>query len=91
MMPALYTWSYSVDGQYSPVQMASLEAEIIQLCLRWYLRYALSYRDLEEMMPEWGLHVDHTTIHRSRVLLRSRTRKMLSAASESLQRLLESG
>jgi transposase, IS6 family len=40
------------------------EAEIILLCLRWYLRYSLSYRDLEEMMMERGLSVDHTTIYR---------------------------
>ncbi len=32
--------------------------------MRWYLRYSLSYRDLEEMMLERGLHVDHTTIYR---------------------------
>lgn len=31
--------------------------EIIMLCLRWYLRYSLSYRDLEEMMLERGLSV----------------------------------
>jgi transposase-like protein len=30
------------------------EAEIILLCVRWYLRYALSYRDLEEIMAERG-------------------------------------
>src|SRR6476469_7476847 len=40
------------------------EPEIILLCLRWYLRYSLSYRDLEEMMAERGLSVDHTTIYR---------------------------
>src|SRR3954451_21155605 len=40
------------------------EPEIILLCMRWYLRYALSYRDLEEMMAERGLSVDHTTIYR---------------------------
>jgi transposase-like protein len=40
------------------------EAEMIVLCVRWYLRYAFSYRDLEEMMCERGLHVDHTTIYR---------------------------
>ena len=34
------------------------------LCLRWYLRYSLSYRDLEEMMAERGLKVDHSTIAR---------------------------
>lgn len=37
------------------------EAEIILLCVQWYLRYALSYRDLEEIMAERGLSVDHTT------------------------------
>ena len=39
-------------------------SEVILLCVRWYLRYALSYRDLEEMMNERGLAVDHTTIYR---------------------------
>ena len=34
------------------------------MCLRWYLRYSLSYRDLEEMMAERGLKVDHSTIAR---------------------------
>lgn len=38
--------------------------EIIVLCVRWYLRYSLSYRDLEEMMTERGLSVDHSTIAR---------------------------
>src|SRR5436853_353360 len=40
------------------------QAEIILLCVRWYLRYPLTYRDLEEMMGERGLHIDHTTIYR---------------------------
>ena len=31
---------------------------------RWYLRYSLSYRDLEEMMAERNLAVDHSTIAR---------------------------
>jgi transposase-like protein len=38
--------------------------EIIVLCVRWYLRYPLSYRDLEEMMAERGVEVDHATIAR---------------------------
>ena len=38
--------------------------EIILQCLRWYLRYPLSYRQLEEMMEERGVNVDHTTIYR---------------------------
>jgi transposase-like protein len=40
------------------------EQEIIVLCVRWYLRYKLSYRDLVEMMAERGLAVSHTTIMR---------------------------
>ena len=40
------------------------ESEIILTCVRWYLRYALSYRDLEKMMTERGLSVDHSTIFR---------------------------
>jgi transposase-like protein len=40
------------------------ESDIIHLCVRWRLRYALSYRDLEEMMNERGLSLDHTTIYR---------------------------
>ena len=47
-----------------PFKWRHFEAEIILLCIRWYLRYALSYRDLEEMMWERGLRVDHTTIYR---------------------------
>jgi len=40
------------------------EDEIILLCVRWYLRYSLSYRDLEEIMAERNLSVDHVTIWR---------------------------
>ncbi len=48
----------------NPFKWRHFEADIILLCVRWYLRYSLSYRDLEEMMLERGLHVDHTTIYR---------------------------
>ena len=40
------------------------ESQIILLCVRWYLKYPLSYRNLEEMMAERGLSVSHTTILR---------------------------
>jgi IS6 family transposase len=40
------------------------EDVIIILCVRWYLRYSLSYRDLKEIMAERGLSVDHVTIWR---------------------------
>jgi transposase-like protein len=38
--------------------------EIIVCGVRWYLRYALSYRDVEELMQERGVAVDHTTVFR---------------------------
>src|ERR1700692_1634755 len=47
-----------------PLKWRHFQSNIILLCVRWYLRYALSYRDLEEMMLERGLQVDHTTIYR---------------------------
>lgn len=40
------------------------QSDIILLCIRWYLRYPLSYRNLEEMMLERGMTVDHTTVYR---------------------------
>ncbi len=40
------------------------QSDIILLWVRWYLRYSLSYRDLEEIMLERGLHIDHRTIYR---------------------------
>jgi transposase-like protein len=40
------------------------EPEIILLCVRWYLTYPLSYRQVAEMVNERGLDVHHTTIHR---------------------------
>ena len=38
--------------------------EIILQTVRWYLKYALSYKNLEEIMAERGIDVDHTTIMR---------------------------
>jgi transposase-like protein len=38
--------------------------ETIALCVRWYLRFSLSYRDLEGLMSERNLRVDHTTVWR---------------------------
>jgi transposase, IS6 family len=48
----------------NPFKWRHYEGEIIMLCVRWYLPYALSYRDLEEIMSERGLSVVHTTIYR---------------------------
>jgi len=48
----------------NPFKWRHFQPEIILLTVRWYLRYALSFRDLEEMMTERGLSIDHTTIYR---------------------------
>ena len=36
--------------------------EVITIAVRWYLRYGLSYRDVEELLTERGVTVDHVTI-----------------------------
>ena len=38
--------------------------EVITLAVRWYLRFGLSYRDVEELLAERGVEVDHTTVFR---------------------------
>ena len=48
----------------SPFKWRHFEGQIILLYVRWYLRYCLSYRDLEEIVAERGLNLDHTTIYR---------------------------
>ena len=40
------------------------QGDVILQCVRWYCKYGISYRDLEEMMEERGLLVDHTTLYR---------------------------
>ena len=37
---------------------------MIAVAVRWYLRYNLSYRDLEELLAERGIVVDHVTLYR---------------------------
>jgi transposase-like protein len=39
-------------------------AEVIVVAVRWYLRYGLSYRDVEELLVERGIEVDHVTVFR---------------------------
>ena len=48
----------------SPFKWRHFEPSLILLCVRWYCRYQLSYRDVEEMMRERGLDVDHSTVFR---------------------------
>ena len=53
-----------------PVRMPSgfagfrFPPEVILLAVRWYLQYGLSYRDLEELLAERGIEVDHVTLYR---------------------------
>src|ERR1700685_1502997 len=49
--PAIFKWR-----QTAP--------ELILCAVRWYLRYSLSLRDVEELLAERGLAADHTTIWR---------------------------
>jgi IS6 family transposase len=49
--PAIFKWRQTGPG-------------IILCAVRWYLRYSLSLRDVEELLEERGLHVDHTTVWR---------------------------
>jgi putative transposase len=40
------------------------DRSVIVVCVRWYLAFNLSLRNLEEMMAERGISVDHATVHR---------------------------
>ena len=51
--------------------------------VRWYCRYAVSYRDLEAMMTERGVAVDHSTIYRWVQRLRSRNGETAALAVAS--------
>jgi len=63
------------------------ESEIILLCVRWYLKYPLSYRMLVEMMQERGLNLTHTTImrwvHQYSPIIDERVRKHLKSTNDS--------
>ena len=62
--------------------------DIIVLCVRWYLRYSLSYRDLEELMAERGLSVDHSTVARWVPRYAPRIKQTDSSAPAPIRRLL---
>jgi hypothetical protein len=48
-----------MNGRPGLFHKRQFAAEIIVTCVRWYLRFALSFRDVEELMAERGLSVDH--------------------------------
>jgi transposase, IS6 family len=63
------------------------ESDIILLCVRWYLKYSLSYRMLVEMMTERGLTITHTTImrwfHKYSPIIEEKIRKHLKHTNDS--------
>jgi hypothetical protein len=70
---ALLRWSIAAGRQTDPVTSSATSSvfagfrfprEVISLTVRWYLRYGLSYRDVEELLAERGITVDHITIYR---------------------------
>jgi transposase-like protein len=48
----------------SPFAGFRLPPEVIVVAVRWYLRFGLSYRDVEELLVERGVEVDHVTVYR---------------------------
>ena len=72
--PAIFKWRH-----FAP--------EIILCAVRWYLRYSLSYREVEELLVERGLEIDHTTVwrwvQRYAPELEERTRPHLKATNKS--------
>ncbi len=67
---ALLRWSILETGRVAASGTSSVFAgfrfprEVISVAVRWYLRYGLSYRDVEELLAERGVTVDHVTIYR---------------------------
>jgi len=59
------------------------EPEVILLAVGWYLRFSLSYRDVEELLTERGLHADHVTVWRSSPAVCARIRAAFTRAPQT--------
>ena|SRR5690348_7209751 len=74
----------SISGLF---KWRQFEPEVILLALGWYLRFSLSYRDVEELLAERGISVDHVTlwrwVQRYAPELDKRLRKSLKATNDS--------
>jgi transposase-like protein len=57
--------------------------DVIETCVRWYLTYRLSYRDLVSLMAEREVHVTHTTIMRWVFTIRTRIREAVEPQGEA--------
>ena len=67
------------------------EPEVILLAVGWYLRFSLSYRDVEELLAEKGLRADHVTVWRWVPALRPGNRTTFASATQTNQRQLARG
>jgi transposase, IS6 family len=74
----------SISGLF---KWRQFEPEVILLAVGWYLRFSLSYRDVEELLAERGISVDHVTlwrwVQRYAPELEKRLRKRLKATNDS--------
>jgi transposase-like protein len=61
------------------------EPEVILLAVGWYLRFSLSYRDVEELLAERGLRADHVTVWRSSPAVCARIAALLTPPPEAHQ------
>src|SRR4029453_7153981 len=70
-MAVRHAWTVTSSARPSPVLPPRLAfvgfrfpPDVIVVGVRWYLRYGLSYRDIEELLAERGVEVDHVTVFR---------------------------
>ena len=72
---------------YGLFKWRQFEPEMILLAVGWYLRFSLSYRDVEELLAERGLRADHVTVwrwvHRYAPELERRLRSRLNSTNDS--------
>jgi len=61
-----------ICGEWDDFKSHRFEKDIILTCVRWYLAYPLSDRNLQEMMEERGVEVDHSNIDRVPSILKCR-------------------
>jgi IS6 family transposase len=55
-------WPDAFAGLF--IKWRQFASEVILLAVGWYLRFSLSYRDVEELLAERGLRIDHVTVWR---------------------------
>ena len=55
---------HAAPAPQSPFAGFRFPPDVIVLAVRWYLRFGLSYRDVEGLLAERGVEVDHVTVYR---------------------------